>query len=404
MDFDIDFEVENEYERCVRHRRALHENAEVGFDLDRTFRYVYDELCNIGFTPKRIGRCGIAAEVKGLESGTCIMLRADMDALPISEESGLEFSSSSGAMHACGHDMHAAILLSVSRILFKNKEIIKGRVVFVFQPAEETLAGAKDMIDSGLLELYAPDVAVAIHTLVAIPLSHGSVVVGSGGVGAPTADFFKITFLGSSAHGAAPHRASDALGCALTTVDMLNSRITREVPTSVRPLLTFGSLHSGKCANVIPEIAIAEGTLRSFSDDANGHMRERIVEITSSVASIFRVESRVEFTSGCPTLINDNEVSALAFDAISESKCIRCYYSSSLGEAAEGSEDFAYITHRIPSVMIGVMAGSEMDGYTCSAHNPRTVYDERALKTGIEVYLRCTLGILEKRKGRAIKD
>ena len=395
---DIESAINLEYDRCVRDRRILHENAETGFELNKTYRYVYESLIEMGLTPIKVGKCGLVAEISGSESGRCIMLRADMDALPIGEETGLDFSSKNGAMHACGHDMHTAMLLSASRILSQNIDIIKGRVIFVFQPAEEILSGARDMIDSGLIDRYAPDCAVALHTLVGIPLPSDSVVVGSSGVGAPCADFFKVSFAGRGAHGAAPHRATDALGCALSTLEMLKILIAREVPTSARALLTFGSLHSGRCANVIPEEAIAEGTLRSFSDSTSEKMRRRMVEISRSVASAFGVRVSVEFTSGCPTLINDGAISKLAYDAVSESKVLKCCYSSELGEAAEGSEDFAYITHRIPSVMIGVMAGSADDGYKCAAHNPRTVYDERSLKNGIEVYVRCATGILESYK------
>lgn len=387
-------EAENISSQIVEDRRRLHRCAEIGFDLTETTAHVVGRLRNMGLRPIKVGKCGIVAQI-GNGDGKCIMLRADMDALPIAEKCELPFSSDNGNMHACGHDLHTAMLLGAADILSKNSDKIQGRVLLCFQGAEEILAGAQDMIENGIIDKYKPDMAIMIHTIVGIDLERDTVIISSPGVSAASADFFSIRISGASSHGATPHLSRDALFCANEIYRAIYTIPVRELSVDDGATLSVGALFGGEAANVIADTAVIKGTCRTFSGSARDKLKSRIGEYATAIAKMHDVECEVDFYAGAPTLINDADVSARAYACVNELIGRKCIYSADLGTRGGGSEDFAYFSHLIPSLMIGLMAGAVEDGYNVGAHNPRTVFDERALALGAAIYAKCAIDLLK---------
>lgn len=372
-------------ETIINHRRWLHSHAEVGFSLKETSKYVSDELARMGYKPKQFGKCGIVAELdRGNEK--CILLRADMDALPIKEEADVSFACENGAMHACGHDMHTAMLLGAAQLLMDNKNQINGTVKLVFQPAEEILEGAADMIASGLLENPKPNVAMMIHVVTGTPLPVGSVIVSSPGVSAPAADYFKIKVQGKGCHGSMPQDGVDALSIAARIVVALQQIHARELPSDGGSVLTIGTMQAGTADNVIADTAILGGTMRSYSEETRAFIGRRIVEISQSIASAFRGSAEVFFGSGCPTFINDEKLSADVLKALQQLLGNKAISAAKFGSCRSGgSEDFAYITHQVPSVMVALSAGSSQ----YPLHHPKVTFDESALIVGAAAFCQC---------------
>lgn len=375
-------------DEMIRHRRYLHAHAETGFDLDRTLSYVRDQLAEKGIEAKVCGRCGLTAEIG--RGGRKILLRADMDALPVREESGEDFACRDGAMHACGHDMHTAMLLEAAKLLKERENELGGRVQLMFQSAEEILQGAADMLENGLMDNGRPDAALMIHVLTGMPLEPGTVIVSSPGISAPAAGMFEIRLQGKGCHGAMPHTGVDPISAAAHLVLGLQTLTSREIAPSDTAMLTIGMLQAGDTANVIPDRAALRGSLRAMDDGVFAHLRTRMEEISRLTAQTFRCTAEVEMLGGCPTLMNDASTSAMALRSVRQLLgAEKAMLSGEMGGSAarsSGSEDFAYISHEVPSVMLALAAGRPEDGYAYPAHHPMTRFDERALPVGAAVY------------------
>ena len=411
----------------VRHRRFLHENAEVGFDVFKTAEYVENELLSLGLCPMRVGGFGIAAVIEGngnnfslinnkdgkesknvtakekFSKKICVLLRADMDALPIEEKTGLSFASKNGKMHACGHDMHTAMLLGAAKILVKLRGEFSGKIKLLFQPAEEILSGARDSIEGGILENPHVDYAVALHSLTGVSFDTGSAILPVCGVSAPGADFFKITVEGKSGHGASPESGISTAIATAQIVTLLSTVVSQEIYHEPTDALTVGKIICGRGANVSPDKSEIYGTLRSLSDEKREFLRKRIEEISNSVSLAQKCRSTIDFTSSCPSLINDKEVVKCA------EECLKSLYNSkenSLKSSlifasnfpspfSQASEDFSYISRVVPSVLIGISAGKISDGFLCGLHSPKTDFDERALPYGASIYASLALKLLK---------
>ncbi len=382
--------------RVIRDRQYLHIHAETGFDLHDTFAYVWKALENMGLMPRKCGRCGIVAEIGRGEK--CVLLRADMDALPIREESGLPFASANGCMHACGHDMHTAMLLEAARILKKQESKLGGTIRLMFQPAEEPLLGAADMLSDGLLAEPRPCAAFMIHVMTNINLPVGSVIVSAPGVSAPAAGMFEIRIQGKGCHGAMPHTGVDPVTIAAHTVLNLQQIQTRELSLAQPCALTIGMLQSGETANVIPDRAVLRGSLRAFDEDTRQYLIRRVEEIAVQTAALFRGQAEVEMIGGCPTLLNDENLSAATLGALrrllGEDRVLLSSELSKDAAKSSGSEDFANLSHEVPSLMAALAAGRPADGCDHPAHHPRTRFDEAALPVGAAVYAAMALQAL----------
>lgn len=387
--------------QCIEDRRWLHAHAEVGFELHETFDYIRKQLEGMGIHPAKCGRCGIICTIG--KPGKTFLLRADMDALPITEETSHDFACKDGRMHACGHDMHAAMLLTAARLLKAHENELPGTVKLMFQPAEEPLAGAQDMIDAGVLENPRVDAALMFHVMTAQTIPTGTVIISAPGVSAPAAGTFTVHIQGKGSHGAMPHTGVDPVSIAAHILIALQEINAREIAPSDNAALTIGCLQAGETANVIPDTAILRGNYRAFADDTFDHIRRRIEEISIGIARVFRAEARVEFHSSAPTLINDAKLATLAEPALIELLGTDKVFNAaklagSSASRSSGSEDFAAVSHRVPSLMLALSAGHPDDGYVHPLHHPKADFDERALIPGAAAYAWLAMRWLDENK------
>jgi hippurate hydrolase len=382
-------------EKLVSDRRYLHAHAETGFALTHTLSFVENELKEMGYEPVHCGKAGLVALAGGKKDGKVFLLRSDMDALPIKEETGLSFASGNDKMHACGHDMHTAMLLGAARLLKEHEEELEGTVKLMFQPAEEIFEGSHDMITSGLLDNPKVDAALMIHVMAGMSFPAGTVLVSAPGVSAPAADYFTIEVKGKGCHASMPNTGVDPVSAAAHILIALQELHARELAMNDQAVLTIGTMHAGTAANVIPDSATMEGSLRTFDEETRSFLKNRMEEITTGIARSFQADAQVLWGSGCPTLINDSDLAA----------CMQTYVKELLGDKralsvaqlntmstgqksskTAGSEDFAYVSHKVPSIMLALAAGEPEKGYCYPQHHPMVTFDETVLAPGSAVY------------------
>lgn len=374
-------------ENIIDDYKYLHKCPGIGFDIRETYEYVKNRLSEMGFSPRKCGQSGIIVDI-GSGDGKKVLLRADMDGLSIREESGVEYASINGNMHACGHDMHTAMLLAAARI-FKELNI-NGDVRLMFQPAEEILEGAKDMIEDGVLENVKA--GVMLHVLPALPFESGTVIVSSAGVGAPSADYFSINIEGVGGHGAMPDKC-------VSPID-ISSHIILALK-NIDATVTIGSVQSGTAYNIIPDKAVLKGTMRTFDEKKREEVKGKIKRICENMAMAYGGKATLVFERGCPTLINDENLSChiekTMIELLDEKKVFNTeQLAKGNAKSSSGSEDFAYISHEIPTLMLGLVAGNIADGYTHNLHHPKVKFDLEALKYGSAVYVASALCMLKK--------
>ncbi len=383
--------AEKEKEQLIAWRRYLHAHAETGFDLPETLDYVEKELKAMGLAPKRCGRAGMIAELGNGNKDNTFLLRADMDALPIREQTESTFAAENGNMHACGHDMHTTMLLGAARLLKEREKELNGTVRLMFQPAEELLSGAKDMIENGVLESATVTGAMMLHVMSGVEIPVGTAIVAVPGVSAPAADYFTILIKGKGCHGSSPNLGVDPVNAAAHIVLALQEVQTRELSVVERAMLTIGSIQGGEAANVIPDCVVLKGTMRAYREDTREFLKERLVSVAEKTAEVFRASAEVTFPCGCPALKNDAELSARVLE----------YAKSLLGkqralgagelaggaisgraEKTGGSEDFSYISEKVPSVMVALAAGTPENGCEYPLHHPEVTFEEEAMPSG----------------------
>ena len=387
-------------EEIKAHRLWLHTHAETGFDLTETKPYVKSALTEMGYTVQECGKAGLVTTV-GKPGGKVLLLRADMDALPIAEEADVDFACKNGRMHACGHDMHTAMLLGAAKILKAHESELGGTVKLMFQPAEEIFEGSKDMIASGVLENPRPDAALMIHVAAGMPLPAGTVVVSAPGVSAPAADYFTIRVHGKGCHGSAPQNGIDPLTAAAHILIALQEIHARELSASDEAVLTIGTFHAGEAGNVIPDTATMGGTIRTYDEKTRAYLKERMTAIAQSIAEAFRASAEVSFGSGCPTLVNDKDLSEKVTGYLKDLLgANRAFTTAELsgGKPARGggSEDFAYVSHEVPSLMLALAAGEPSKGYPYPQHHPKVKFDESVLSTGAAVFVDCAIQYMKE--------
>ncbi len=390
--------------QLTKTRRYLHTHPGTGFDIEETKAYVKKELTDMGYTPVDCGKAGVVALAGGQKPGKVFLIRGDMDALPIKEEAEVDFPSTNGKMHACGHDMHTAMMLGAARLLKTHESEIEGTVKLMFQPAEEIFEGAHDMIEAGVLKNPDVDAAMMIHVMAGLPLPAGTVIACNGGVSAPAADYFTIDVQGKGCHGSMPANGVDPINAAAHILTALQEIHARELGLSDEAILTIGTFHAGNAANVIPDTASMGGTIRTYDESTRAYIKKRMEEISQSIAAAFRAEAKVTFGSGCPTLLNDPAVAesttgylrellgpAKAFTAAQ----LTAMSGSSKASKSTGSEDFAYVSQEVPSIMFALAAGHPDQGYCFPQHHPRVKFDESVLSEGSAVYAYTAMRWLE---------
>lgn len=394
-------------EKLIENRRYLHAHPGTGFDIQETVSYVKKELQDMGYEPVECGKAGLVVQAGGRKTGKVFLIRGDMDALPIKEESGVAFAASNGRMHACGHDMHTAMLLGAARILKQHEDEIEGTVKLMFQPAEEIFEGSKDMINAGVLENPKVDGALMIHVMAGMPFEPGTVIVSAPGVSAPAADYFEIKVKGKGCHGSMPNTGIDPLTAGAHILIALQELHARELAMSDQAVLTIGTMQGGNAANVIPDVVTMGGSIRTFDETTRELLKHRMTEIAKGIAGAFRAEAEVTFGSGCPTLVNDKELSDCAYRYVKELLGVKKTFSVSQllagsgGDSSSksaGSEDFAYVSHEVPSIMLALAAGQPEQGYQYPQHHPMVKFDEKALTGGCGVYAYTAIRWLEEHK------
>lgn len=359
-------------------RRFLHQNPELGMDLKVTTEFVMEKLREMGIEPKICGGCGVTALIGKKKDGPVFLLRADMDALPMKEESGLPFASQGQAAHCCGHDMHTAMLLGAARIL-KEQEL-PGTVKLMFQPGEETLEGAKAMIADGILENPHVDAAMGVHMM---PLAPAGFVGYNAGVVCNSSDLLHISIEGKGGHGASPHNSVDPINVGVHLHLALQELIAREVDPQDQAALTFGAFHSGDAENIIPKAAVMKGTLRTVRQETREFLLERIKKCVEMTAEMFRAKASLEVPASVSALTVDETCA----DIIGKG------FSETLGKAAvrvsqttSGSEDFAEVSRLVSSMFFVVGGGDKEHGYEFAGHHPKVRYDETSLASGAAAF------------------
>ena len=368
--------------KYIKIYRRLHKTPERNMQLPNTVKLCKEHLRALGYDPKDLGG-GIVAAVG--EGERCILLRADMDALPIREESGLDYASDNGMMHACGHDMHTVMLLLAAEMLKERENELECTVKICFQPGEETLTGARTMIEKGLLNNPVVDVGIMIHVLAATEFETGTVIVPPSGVGATGVDFFKITVNGKGCHGSTPHLGIDPIMAISAIVTALGGICARELPSGEGDIMTLGQIKVGDSPNIIPENGEILGSLRSYKDEHREFLKERLSSVCENIAKAYRCEGNVRFLSGAPSFINDEELRKRASEVLKRELSDKCIVLTD-GRGG-GSEDFAYVSREVPSLMLCISAGSKKEGYTEPLHSPRVRFNEDTIPYGAAAYV-----------------
>lgn len=400
-------ESKNYQNQLVQIRHYLHTHPETGFDLTETLAFVKKELIEMGYEPKECGKAGLTVLAGGRKPGKVFLIRADMDALPIQEEADIDFPSTNGKMHACGHDLHTTMMLGAAKLLKAHEDEIEGTIKLDFQPAEEIFEGSHDMIEAGLLKNPDVDAALMIHVMAGMPIPAGTIVVSDGGVSAPAADYFKILIHGKGCHGSMPNNGVDPVNVAAHIITALQEIHARELALAEEAVLTIGTIHGGSAANVIPDTVELGGSIRTYDENVRSFLKTRMAEISKGIAAAFRAEAEVTSGSGCPTLVNDHDLSKCAAKYVQELLGAQKVFTagqlnamSSSGKAPKsaGSEDFAYVSQEVPSIMLALAAGHPEKGYCYPQHHPKVKFDEEVLHSGSAVYAYTALRWLEEHK------
>ena len=376
-------------ERLVKTRRELHQQPELAFQEEATARYIANRLDRIGGIDNLevgVGGTGVVAEVIGKRPGGRVLVRADMDGLPLSEASNLPFRSQrDGVMHACGHDVHMAIALELADRLAVNQNWLPGTVRFAFQPAEECAGGAKPMIDAGVLQ--GIDRVIGLHVWSELPVGQISV---RPDVVMASADQFTLTVQGKGGHGAQPHQTIDAVVIAAQVVSALQTLVSRETAPSSPVVITLGSVHGGTAANIVAGEVVIQGTLRTLERELRTRLLGRIAELAAGVAAAMRGRCEFRHDSAAPPVINDPGIAAVVAEAargVVGAEGVVTFEPLMVGE------DFAYFLEARPGCFF--LLGGAPEGPRVGHHTAEFRIDEQCLAIGFQVMTAAVLRLLQ---------
>jgi amidohydrolase len=388
-------------EDVVALRRRMHRQPEVGLDLPETQALIVEELHRLGLTPHLgHGLSSVTAFIDGGTPGPTVLLRADMDGLPLDEASDVTFPSEvAGAMHACGHDAHVAMLLGAARLLVERRSSLGGRVLLDFQPGEEGRHGARFMLDEGLLDVpsqggFGPvSGAFAIH--ITARYTTGTINLRRGALYA-AGDRFTIRIRGAGGHASSPHLALDPIPVAAEIVLAMQTIRSRRINTFDPIVVTVGSITAGTAPNIIPETAALRGTVRTTSAEVRERAHELIRQIPEGIAAAHGATADVEISSGYPATINDDDVAGRAMEVGAE--LVGDERVNDMPWPSMGSEDFSYILQRVPGAMAFLGATPpELDPETVpQTHSNKVVIDEDALPVGVALHVAMAERLLER--------
>jgi amidohydrolase len=369
------------HDQLVADRRHFHRHPELGFQEHATSAYVADRLRALGVeTHTGIAETGVLGIIRGAREGRTVLLRADMDALPLIEETGAEYTSENpGVHHACGHDGHTAILLAAAEVLLRRRDDIAGTVKLAFQPAEEGPGGAKPMIEAGVMENPHVDACFGLHISTRHPT--GDIVVQGGPIQA-SSDVFELTVQGIGGHGAAPHETVDAVAIGAAIVTELQRIVSREVDPLESAVVTVGAFHAGTRNNIIARRAELTGTIRALNPDVQEFLLRRIREIATQVAQAARATCDVTITRLYPVTINNQRMAAFARH-VAETIVAPEHVKST--RPIMGAEDMSFFLNAAPGCFAFLGAANPERGLNAPHHSPLFDFDEACLPTGVEL-------------------
>lgn len=399
---DIRQQIEELSQELVELRRDFHQHPELGFEEFRTSEKVLQYLEGCGLRTQRMTKTGVVAVLEGGQPGPTLMLRADMDALPIQEQTDVPYKSvHDGKMHACAHDGHTAMLMVAAKILSRCREDLKGNIKFVFEPNEENVA-ALAMIEEGALENPKVDACMGIHLWTPLPI--GQMAISAGPVMAGM-EHFEITIKGKGGHTATPQSSVDPILTAANVIQAVQTIQTREINVLQPTIIVFGQIEGGTASNIIPDQVTLSGTMRYLHDPAeigDESLRERFERIVAHTCKTHRAEHELSFLFGHPTLINDRTltetVRAVAERVLAESSACEKPASDNKSQIVSyismAGEDFSEFAARVPSVFYFVGAGNPDKKTDYPHHHPHFNIDEDSLALGVEMHVRAALRYL----------
>ncbi len=385
-------EAQNLFEYTQSIRRDFHAHPELGFQEVRTAGIVAKELTDLGLEVHTgVGGTGVVALLEGAKPGPVVLARADMDALPIVEETGAPYASQNpGVMHACGHDGHIAILLTVAKLLNAHRSEMAGTVKFMFQPAEEGMGGAEKMIEDGVLENPKVDVALALHVWNEKPVGWIGV---AGGPAMAGAEIFKIKVRGKGGHGAVPHLAVDPILATAQIVSALQGIVARNVAPLQTAVVSVCTIHGGEIFNVIPPTVEMTGTIRTFEPAVRTRVLERFEKTVHSIAEGMGCQAEIDLQILTPATINQPEAAA-HIQAVAR----RLFPEADVDTAnyiTMGSEDFAFILEKVPGCFFFIGSANPEKGLDAGHHHPRFDIGEAALPRGAALMTATILDLLK---------
>ena len=379
----------------IQLRRRIHRHPEIGLALPRTQATVLEALDGLGLTVETGGRTtSVVARLTGARPGPTILLRADMDALPMREETGLPFASEvEGAMHACGHDAHVAMLVGAARLLARRRATLGGAVLFMFQPGEEGYHGARVMLEEGLLDGAAPPTgAFALH----VTHRHAAGVIATRpGPTMASGDTIQIVVRGRGGHASAPHDCLDPVPVACEIVQAFQTLVTRRVNVFDPAVLTIARIEAGTTRNVIPETASLLGTVRTVSEATRERMLEGVRRVAEGVAAAHGAEVGIELIRGYPVTVNDADFAGFVLDTAGA--LLGPERAHAMSHPVMGSEDFSYVLQRVPGAMAN-LGTRPAQGPVFPNHSNRMLVEEAALATGIAMHVAVALRFLAARQ------
>lgn len=392
VNLHIDSMIGDITEEIINIRREIHKHPELGMNEHKTSKIVGESLKGLGLEIQTgVGKTGVVALLRGKEPGKTILLRADMDALPIGEQTDIPFKSQiPGVMHACGHDVHTSILIGAAKILSQMKDEIKGNIKFVFQPAEECnpTGGANYMIEDGVLQNPKVDAAVALHVW-DIPV--GKVALKTGGMMAQSDRIF-IKVKGKSAHGSAPHQGADAIVAAAHVITALQTVVSRNVNPLDSAVVTLGVIKGGYRYNVIPDGVEMEGTVRTFAPEVAQMMPGRIESIIKNICEALGCDYEFKYVLGYPLTYNDVELTKNIIEGLRESMGQENVLIPD--KPSTVAEDFSFFNKHVPCTFMWVGCKSKLNENSCVLHSPNFVCDERAIPVGIKAICAAALKLV----------
>jgi amidohydrolase len=373
---DFVSEAQSLFEYSQSLRRDFHAHPELGFQEIRTAGIVARELNTLGLEIQTgIAGTGVVALLKGAKSGPVILVRADMDALPIVEETAAVYASQNpGVMHACGHDGHTAILLTVARMLHAHRHEFAGTVKFMFQPAEEGLGGAEKMIEGSVLENPEVDVALGLHVWNERPVGWFGIANGPAMAGA---EIFKIKVVGKGGHGATPHLALDPVLAAAQIVTALQGIVARNVAPLQTAVISVCTIHGGETFNVIPPAVELTGTIRTFEPEVRARVLKRFEETVRGVAGAMDCQAELDLQCLSPATINQREIAGIV-----QTAARRLFPTAEIDPAnfiTMGSEDFSFVLDRVPGCFFFIGSANQEEGLVAGHHHPKFDFDETVL-------------------------